>query len=205
MRTFVAIDLPENILKKIQELLERLKPASKNVRWSRPESIHITLKFIGEIPVEKVEEVKAQLESVQRRAPLKLRVRGAGFFPNERAPRVIWLGIEAGSEFSEGSESSESSAGSESSELAELAREIEDRLGGLGIPKENRRFSAHLTLGRLRADDKLLAVREILRRQEPLELGAFTAEEFVLYESQLSPGGSIYRKLARFPLLAPSA
>ena len=187
MRTFVAIDIPSEIRHQIRELLELLQRAGANVRWSRPEGLHITLKFLGEVSPEKVEQIKTQLQSVRLAAPLPIEVRGAGFFPNERAPRVIWLGIHAGPE------------------LAELARRIEESLAPLGIAKEDRPFSAHLTLGRLRAPDKLVAVREVFRQREPLEMGSFTAEEFYLYESQLAPGGSIYRRMARFPLVEATA
>jgi 2'-5' RNA ligase len=191
MRTFVAIDIPSGIRHQIRELLDVLQraasPSGSNVRWSRSEGLHITLKFLGEVSPEKAEQIKTQLQSVRLADPLPIQVRGAGFFPNERAPRVIWVGIQAGPE------------------LAELARRIEESLAPLGIAKEDRPFSAHLTLGRLRAPDKLVAVRELLRQREPLEMGRFTAAEFYLYESQLAPGGSIYRRMARFPLVEATA
>lgn len=184
MRAFLAIEIPAEICKKIRDLIEVLQRTTPNVRWARAEGLHLTLKFIGQVPLEKIEEIQAQLASLRLPAPLPLRVQGFGYFPNERSPRVIWLGVEAGPQ------------------LAELAGRIEEGLYRLGIPKEDRPFSSHLTLGRLRAPDKLLALRELLRQREPLEMGSFTAEEFYLYESQLSPGGSLYRKIARFPLLA---
>jgi len=180
MRTFVAIDIPDAIRRRIVELVENLKPATNTVRWTRPEGLHITLKFIGEIAPEKVEAVKGRLQAVRSFAPFSIAIRGAGYFPNARSPRVLWLGIEAGSE------------------LPELARQIEEALAAVGIPQENRPFSAHLTLGRLRVPDKIPALQELLRRQEPLEFGDFTAREIFLYESKLSPEGSHYRKLARF-------
>ena len=182
MRTFIAIDLPADIRRKITNLIDLLQPATSKVRWARPDGIHLTLKFIGEIPLEKIEQVKTRLASVRASAPLAITVRGTGFFPNERSPRVIWLGVDGG-------------AG-----LPELAAQVEEALPPLGIPKEDRPFSAHLTLGRLRVPDKIMAVKEVLHRQDPLEFGSFTAEEFFLYESQLSPGGSLYRRIARFPL-----
>ncbi|MBI3895225.1 MAG: RNA 2',3'-cyclic phosphodiesterase [Acidobacteria bacterium] len=184
MRAFVAIDIPEGIRHKIANLLEALKPTTKSVRWTHPEGMHLTLKFLGELSLDQIEAVKEQLASVRLRAPLSLQVRGAGYFPSERSPRVIWLGISAGPE------------------LAELAGHIEESLATVGIPKEKRPFSAHLTLGRLQTPDKILAVKEFLQRHEPLEFGSFTAEEIFLYESRLSPKGSTYRKIARFPVTA---
>ena len=186
MRTFIAIEIPGRIRERIQELLDVLRRTPSDIRWSRPEALHITLKFLGEIPAEKVEEVKARLKAISSLAPLPIQLEGAGFFPNERSPRVIWLGIQAG-------------VG-----LRELAASVEDCLVPLGFPKENRPFSAHLTLGRVRAPNSFAALREILRSREPLEMGSFTAQEFYLYESQLTSDGSIYRKIARFPLAAPA-
>lgn len=180
MRTFVAIDIPEEIRRKVVDLVDGLKPATTKVRWTRPEGLHITLKFIGEIPPEKVEAVKGRLESVRSSGPVAIKVRGTGYFPSARSPQIIWVGIEAGRE------------------LSELARQVEEVLVALGIPQEDRPFSAHLTLGRLRVPDKILALQELLRHREPLEFGRFTASEFFLYESKLSSEGSHYRRLARF-------
>ena len=180
MRTFVAIDLPSEIRRKITQLIALLQPTTTQVRWSRADGLHLTLKFIGEIAPEKVAEVTNRLSAIRIAAPLSLAIRGAGYFPNERSPRVIWLGVEAGPD------------------LPALAAQVEEALLPLGIAKENRPFAAHLTLGRLKVPGKIPLLQEVLRRQEPLEFGSFAAEEFFLYESQLSPGGSVYRKIARF-------
>lgn len=182
MRTFVAIELPKDLRRRIQELLEVLKPATSSVRWARSEGIHLTLKFIGEVSAEQVEQVKTNLASVPMPSPIPIAIRGAGYFPNERSPRVIWLGIEA------------------AKELAELAAQVEQSLHRMGIPKEDRPFSPHLTLGRLRKPDKIPAIKALLRQREPLEIGSFVAQEFFLYESKLSPQGSQYLKVARFPI-----
>ena len=183
MRTFVAIDLPSEIRRKIAQLIALLQPTTKHVRWARAEGLHLTLKFIGEIAPEKVAEVTSSLASIRIAAPISLAIRGAGYFPNERSPRVIWLGVEAGPE------------------LPALAAQVEAALLPLGIAKENRPFAAHLTLGRLKGPDKIPLLQEVLRRQEPLDFGSFAAEELFLYESQLSSGGSVYRKMATFALV----
>jgi 2'-5' RNA ligase len=186
MRTFVAIEIPEETRKKVEALIETLKPTTKNVRWSRPGGLHITLKFIGEISPETVERAKSLLARLPTPAPFPVQMKGSGLFPKENAPRVIWAGIEAGPQ------------------LAKLARQIEDALLELDIPKENRDFSPHLTLGRLRNNDKLTALREVLHQKEPLEMGSFFADAFYLFESRPSSNGSVYQKLARFPFAAPS-
>jgi len=181
LRLFVAIEIGDIIKKRFRECQERLKAAGGGIKWVDVGNIHITLKFLGEIPVEKVEQVKRQLQSLQPVAPVAINIAGAGFFPNDRAPRVIWLGIEA------------------PPELGQLAARVEQSLESLGIPKENRPFAPHLTLGRFRAVDGLAPLLGILRQQEPVQMGSFTAAEFSLYESQIASGGSIYKKIARFP------
>lgn len=186
MRTFVAIDLPAEIRRSITRLLDLLRPAASQVRWSRPESLHVTLKFIGELSPDDLPEATKRLASIRTGGPFALQVRGAGYFPNERAPRVIWLGLDSGPE------------------LSSLAAEVEEALLPLGIAKEKRPFAPHLTLGRLKIPSRIPAVQEILRKQEPLEFGSFIAKEFYLYESQLSPQGSVYRKIARFACAANS-
>jgi 2'-5' RNA ligase len=186
MRTFVAIDIPDEIRGKIKDIIEALRPAATNIRWSRPEGLHLTLKFLGEVPPAKVEEIKKSLAAVHLQAPLALRVQGAGYFPNERSPRVIWLGLEGGAE------------------MQDLVARVEENLQPLGFAKEDRPFTAHLTLGRLNTPGKIPAVQELLRQREPLELGSFTANEFFLYESKRSPGGSVYLKIARLEI-SPAA
>src|SRR3989338_4134637 len=120
MRTFIAIDIPNGIRRHITALIETLQPATASVRWVRPEGMHLTLKFLGELPPAKVEAVKTALASVRLPAPLRIQIRGAGYFPNEHSPRVIWLGMYGGTE------------------LASLAYRVEETLSPLGIPKENR-------------------------------------------------------------------
>jgi len=182
MRTFVAIDIPGEIRNKIQDLIATLRRVPADVRWSRPEALHITLKFLGEIAAHQADPVKLALQSLPAAKPAPIKIAGAGFFPNERAPRVLWLGIEAGPE------------------LGKLAASIEQSLSTLGIPREDRPFSPHLTLGRIRAANGLGALQDLLKQHGALAMGSFTATEFFFYESQLASGGSIYRKLARFPL-----
>ncbi|MGH9783997.1 MAG: RNA 2',3'-cyclic phosphodiesterase, partial [Terriglobia bacterium] len=174
---------PSEIRRKITQLIAVLQPTTTHVRWARADGLHLTLKFIGEMAPEKITEVTSRLASIRIAAPISLAMRGAGYFPNERSPRVIWLGVEAGPD------------------LPALAAQVEEALLPLGIAKENRPFAAHLTLGRLKGPDKIPLLQEVLRRQEPLDFGSFAAEEFYLYESQLSPGGSVYRKMASFALV----
>lgn len=184
MRTFIAIDIAPAIRESIRALLGELKQAERRIRWSRPEALHITLKFLGEVAPPKIAEVKACLAKLRTPAPFSVSVHGSGFFPGERSPRVVWLGVDGGKE------------------LADLASRIDQSLEPLGISREKRPYSAHLTLGRIDGAADINAVRELLRQKEPLALGSFPASEYYLYESTPACGGSVYTKLARFEVKA---
>jgi 2'-5' RNA ligase len=194
MRIFVALDLDQPIRERIQKFVEEIRTAAPDVRWIGSDSLHVTLKFIGEWPDAKVPHVEASLRSIQAE-PFQVTFSGAGFFPTPRAARVFWIGIEA------------------KDALTRLAKTIDESLAGIGIPKEDRAFSPHLTLARTRGgsgaparrkDDK--ANRQFAKLQEFLathpapEFGTMTAREFFLYRSQLSSHGSQYSKIARFEL-----
>jgi 2'-5' RNA ligase len=182
MRTFIAIDLPEAIRAEIFRVMESLRPAAPRLRWSRPEGLHITLKFIGEIPPANVEQVKQLLTTLPPTGPFQISIRQSGFFPNPRRPRVFWLGVETGAE------------------LAALARRIDRALAAIGVAPETRDYNAHLTLARIDLPASLERLPEALRRAGRIDMGSFVAEDYFLYESKLAKGGSIYTKLHRFAL-----
>jgi 2'-5' RNA ligase len=192
MRVFIAIDLDNQIREKIARFLEGVRGFAPDARWVRPESLHLTLKFIGE---QKAEQVAAITECLQRVSVkhAEIRLAGYGFFPTAKAPRVFWIGIQAGPE------------------LAELAASIDSALAELQVPPEDRPFSPHLTLARggggsgspkWRQGDGPNSVFATLQKRlaamSELDFGTMTAREFFLYQSQLSPGGSKYTKLQRF-------
>ena len=194
MRIFVALDIDASIRAHIARFIEGVDGFAPDARWVRPESLHVTLKFVEEKSEAAVEEIKKELGSV-RASALELKFRGYGFFPSTKAPRVFWVGIEAGPE------------------LASLAAMIDERMAALGIPKEDHAFSPHLTLARGRgasgspkwhkADGPnrgFQRLQEKLSAMLPPEFGTMTAREFFLYQSQLSPKGSKYTKLAGFAL-----
>jgi 2'-5' RNA ligase len=194
MRLFVALDIDDNIRSRIARFLDGVRGFAPDARWARPETLHVTLKFIGEQSEEGAGNIKQVLATIQA-GTIEVNCRGYGFFPSARAPRVFWVGIEAGSE------------------LTSLATAVDTKLAALNIPKEEHAFNAHLTLARgkggsgsPRKQSGDGANRNFQRLQEKLaalptpEFGSMTAREFFLYESQLSPGGSKYTKLARFGL-----
>jgi RNA 2',3'-cyclic 3'-phosphodiesterase len=194
MRIFVALDIEDPIRERIARFVEGVQGFARDVRWVRPESMHVTLKFIGEKSEQAVGEIKQALAMVKS-SPVEIQFRGYGFFPTAKAPRVFWIGIEPGPQ------------------LASLASAVDERMASLGIPKEEHVFSPHLTLARggsrspsprLRKEDGpnrgFQRLQEKLSALPALEFGTMTAHDFFLYQSQLSRGGSQYTKLAAFTL-----
>jgi 2'-5' RNA ligase len=194
MRLFVALDIDDSIRARIARFIDGVTGFAPDARWVRPESLHVTLKFIGERPDEDVAEIKQALETIVA-DPVELNFRGYGFFPGARAPRVFWVGIEAGAN------------------LNSLAASVDEKLSVLNISKEEHAFNPHLTLARGggglgsprkqtsdRPNRSFQLLQEKLGALPAPEFGTVKAREFFLYQSKLSPGGSKYTKLARFAL-----
>ena len=194
MRLFIALDIDAAIHEHLARFVEGVRNFAPDARWVRPESLHVTLKFVGEQPDTSIDKIKQALRTVVA-GPSEITLRGYGFFPTAKAARVFWIGMEAGPE------------------LAALAASIDEKMSTLGIPKENRAFSPHLTLaraaggsgapGRLRGDRTSRAFQHLQEKLSALpapEFGTMTPREFFLYRSQLSPKGSKYTKLAGFAL-----
>lgn len=194
MRIFIGIDLDDEVRTKIARFLDGVQGFAPDARWVHAESLHITLKFIGEQKSEQVQAISDRLRQVEGRA-IHIRLGGHGFFPTAKAPRVFWIGIQAGPE------------------VAALAASIDAGVAELGIPREDRPFSPHLTLARRcggsgspkwRKGDGPNSTFAVLEKRlaamGDLDFGTMTAREFILYQSQLSPKGSKYTKLQRFPL-----
>jgi 2'-5' RNA ligase len=180
MRLFVALDIPESVRAALAALLPRLRAACPNARWVRIEGLHVTLKFIGEVSPEKVGPITAAVAALPSRPAIPMIFRGLGFFPNARRPRVLWAGIEA------------------DSKLAALAAVVESALNPLGIAREERAFSPHLTLARFDTPRGLETLHAAIEKSPLLDLGNTTAREFHLYQSVLKPGGAEYTRLATF-------
>ncbi len=180
MRLFVALDIPDNVRSAIFAIVAKLRPACRNARWVRIEGLHVTLKFIGETSAEKTEMIKTALASIPLRTPIPMKFHGLGFFPTARRPRVLWAGIETGTD------------------LAALAAAVETSIGALGIPREERTFSPHLTLARFDTPRGLDALHTAVEIAGPIEFGATIAKEFHLYQSVLKPGGAEYTRLATY-------
>jgi len=185
IRLFVALELPAAVRAALGEIEARLRPtAGSNVRWTDPNGIHLTLKFIGEIPTKQVEAIRSALAGIRAARPVETAFRGIGWFPNARRPRVFWAGVEGGAN------------------LAALAAEIEGALEPLGIARESREFQPHLTLARIKSDDGLDGLRREVERLGAPEFGRATYAEFDLMQSTLNRGGSIYTRIERFSFAA---
>ena len=190
MRLFIALDITDAIRNRISLFLAGVSGFAPEARWAKPESLHVTLKFIGEVATEKLDRIHGALAAVHSADPVDMQFRGLGFFPNERRPRVLWCGVEA------------------SANLAELAANIDRALAPLGIPPESREFMPHLTLARFQSDggprhdlEKRLRAAGDLKSYD---FGRTQESNFHLIESKLKPSGAEYRRLQTFPIVKGS-
>lgn len=179
MRTFIAIELPERVKSALTELQRELKQCKADIRWVKPDNIHLTLKFLGDTD-EKildsiVEELKAACSGYGR---FDLETRGVGVFPDMRAPRVLWIGI----------------SGNDS--LIGLQKSIEDGLAKLGFSPEKRRFSPHLTLGRFKSSSGKEGLYDKIEERKDISLGSIEVKSIFLIKSELTPSGAEYTKIA---------
>ncbi len=181
MRAFIAIDLPESIQAALGQQQAAFRAACPDARWTRPEGIHLTLKFLGEISDDQVRQVTEALAGLTPFASFSIAVKGFGFFPDARRPRVFWVGLEA------------------PPALGELANRVESCMEKLGFAREERSLTPHLTLARFKVPRPQPALQALLTQRGELSLGQFEVSEFFLFESKLSPHGAEYRKIARFP------
>ena len=175
IRAFVAVKVPGNVADELENFLAELRPLAP-IRWVRREQFHITLKFLGELPREVIEQVKEALEGLKYFEPFRVELNHVGAFPNLSAPRVLWLGGERGA-----------------SELGRIAREVDVCLNEeAALERETRKFRAHMTLARLR--DSLLP-EELVRKLGEVPSMEFECGELFLMRSQLTPKGPIYSQL----------
>ncbi len=182
MRLFTAIDLSDEVRANIEILQRKLKHAAR-IQWSPSSNLHITTKFIGEWPGERLEELKTVLMRIPAAGSIEIAVRQIGWFPNPHSPRVFCVGVQA------------------SRALQELAKATDAVLAVLGVPSEQRAYSPHLTLARIRTPQPLDALRQAVANLESQEFGQFVATRYHLYLSEQTSAGSLYKKLNDFSLL----
>jgi 2'-5' RNA ligase len=183
-RTFIAIDLNPSVRARFEALQQLLKPAGADVRWVKPDRAHLTLKFLGEATAEQIEAIGTALDEIApATAPFEVAFGSVGVFPNERRPRVLWVGITDGVEA-----------------LRSLAAAVDARAEAAGFERERRAFSAHVTLGRFRSPSGWERLRELVASNAAFDAGRLEAREVHLIQSILSPQGPTYVPLhtARF-------
>jgi RNA 2',3'-cyclic 3'-phosphodiesterase len=180
MRLFTAIEITPEILLRLERLQSSLRPEAF-IKWSPLDNLHITTKFIGEWPESRLDELYANLEALAPREPFDVELKELGWFPNERSPRVLWVGVH------------------DNGALEKLANATEDCLTKIGIAKEERPFTPHVTLARIKHPVPLDRLRERVREMRSVSLGAFTAARFALFRSDPGSNFSLYRKLRTYP------
>jgi 2'-5' RNA ligase len=184
MRSFIAIKIPDEIKKNMVTIQEQLKKAKVEASWPRAEGMHLTLKFLGDVPETRITEIVNGLQTAAEGiGQLRLEVKGIGTFPNSQNPRVVWIGISGDIE-----------------KLTKLQGAVEDTMARIGLERDKRKFAAHLTLGRIkniRSRDQWLAVLAELRDRS---LSGFDATSIYLMKSELKSAGAVYEEMGRVDL-----
>jgi 2'-5' RNA ligase len=182
MRVFIAIDLPQRVKDTLAQIQKGLKKTGADVKWVQANNIHLTLKFLGDIEESALEKlIQAITLAVDHLTGYMINIDRIGAFPRLEAPRIIWAGIDRGAR-----------------ETNKIVEDLEEGLSAIGIPKEEKPFACHITLGRTRSAQGKTGLAHELKttnamiRPEELE---FMAKQITLFQSTLTPGGPIYKEL----------
>ena len=190
IRSFIALELPGEVKETVALIIKRLRPAQhRYVKWVVPESTHLTIKFLGNIFPSQIAQITDIMKTAAGRVPaIELKLGGLGMFPGEHRPRVIWVALEGNTE-----------------PLAAMQREIEKALEPMGFAPENRAFTPHLTLGRVRdnaSSDERREIAGVVKDKKIDYESTFTLKEISLMKSTLTPTGAIYNRIDSAPFLA---
>lgn len=185
-RTFCAVELPDSVRAQLQDHASRLREAvsEASASWSRPENVHLTLKFFGNVPTQSLSEISAAASRVAKEfSSFQIRIGGTGVFPRRSRPQVLWIGVE-----------------DSSGHLSDLQQRLEEEFEREGFPKDDRGFRPHLTIARLRRpeDARQLAEAHIQTKFSLIEV---PVREFVLFRSEMSPKGSRYTAISKHELI----
>jgi 2'-5' RNA ligase len=184
MRTFIAIEIPDGIKKEMAKAQEQLKRSGADAGWTRPEGIHLTLKFLGEVLEAKIDEIKNALaQAAGATSRFRLEIAGAGAFPNPKNPRVVWLGVSG-----------------DIDKLATLWSSVEDSMTALGFDREERAFSPHLTLARIKYLRPRYSWQKAIDSIKDIRLAGFEVDHVSLMKSELKPSGAAYTEIGRVDL-----
>ncbi|MBN1253778.1 MAG: RNA 2',3'-cyclic phosphodiesterase [Deltaproteobacteria bacterium] len=183
-RSFIAVELRKEIAEEVRRVQKGLQERVAGVRWVRPEGIHLTLKFLGEVDPVLVEEIAHKMEeAVRSLGPFTIGIRGGGGFPNARNPRVIWIGVD-----------------DPSGELREMQAKVDKGMEEIGFTSERRDYTPHLTVGRLRSGKGKGTVAYAIEAVSECNLGTMEVREVILFRSHLKPTGAEYTKVKSVPL-----
>jgi 2'-5' RNA ligase len=184
IRAFIAVKLPDHVIRKLAALQMDLKNYGLKIKWTRPENIHLTLKFLGDIHPDNVEPVCWAVDaSVKGFTPISLCAAAVGFFPGIRRPRVLWTGISGQSDL-----------------LEKLHQAIDGGLGSLGFVKDDRRFAGHLTLGRFKGQPEPELLIDMMKSYKNMASDKFFVDAVSLFKSDLKPSGPVYTNLSSIQL-----
>jgi RNA 2',3'-cyclic 3'-phosphodiesterase len=179
IRTFIAIELPAWLKTAIAGVQKSLKRNIPGIRWTAPDNIHLTLAFLGDVRPEDTVRISGALsETAGNAAPFSLHAKGLGAFPGLSRPRVIWMGI-----------------GGDAGCLEALSRDLNDHLETIGFSAEKRRFSGHLTLGRVKDNINVFGLMDCVKEMKNFETPRFTVNEAILMKSDLRSAGPVYTKI----------
>ena len=190
IRSFLAFELPADIKTIVTRVSGEVRKSSLDVRWVRPEFIHLTVVFMGDIESEQVPLMGGPLGAVcANHSPFRISLKPMGCFPNSRNPMVIWLGIDGDLE-----------------RMSRFMDDLQAALAPFGIKEEERAFRPHLTLGRFKKPGKRRTeLEQLLATYRDLSSPAYTLDELVLFRSDLKPGGAVYTRMSSWPLSAVSS
>lgn len=176
MRTFIAVELTEDVRRALREVQARLRAGGADVKWVEEENLHLTVKFLGEVQDERLPDViTATRLAVAPLMTFAISIGGIGAFPSMSRPRVVWVGVQSGSE-----------------SFKTLMERVETAMDRIGFPREGRAPQPHVTLGRVRDPRRLKRLPELLKAESPETLGTITVEKLTLMASALGPRGPRY-------------
>jgi RNA 2',3'-cyclic 3'-phosphodiesterase len=177
-RAFISIEVPEIVRQRVDQLQAKLRVSGSDVRWVRAAGLHVSLKFLGPVPMSMIPEIIGSLEPlVHQGRRSHVTIRGVGAFPDLKNPRVIWVGLDA------------------DERLMQLQKEVETALELLGFVPDERAFRPHLTIGRVRSIQGCTALINTLEKEKNFSIGHFELSELRLMKSDLKPQGAVYTPL----------
>jgi 2'-5' RNA ligase len=185
IRTFIAVEVSAATRKRAADAIERLRASGAKVSWVKPDNMHLTLKFLGDVPNVQIPEIcRAVTQAAAELEPFEMQCHGLGAFPDLRRPRTIWIGVEEGKEG-----------------LVQLHAAIDKSLAKLGFAKEGRRFQPHLTIGRVRqGGSAALDLGQLVEQNADFQFAATVVSEALAIASYLDKSGATYEILGRAPL-----